>query len=671
MAVDGKTTILSLQTIKGVRVAKDIDYWGHYPVAALEFDIDSPIGVGLRAWAPFLPGDAATSNTPGAVFEVRLRNASDKPHQVSLAFSFHGPRQIELEIPNPPYPPSVPPQYQRQLEQGEFSGVAVRTVREGKVKDYEYGYALGVVDVDRVRVGGSLDADANAWNNMAEALPEPSSAQGGSSVAVDFLLPPGASKTVRFVLAWYAPFWPVESNFALRPPPAGMEDTIYAHMYHTRFDSALEVAQLLAREYASLLKRVLAWQQVIYAEEKLPGWLQDSLVNVLALIPQNSFWAKSSESDHWWGDEGIFNVNESLISCPQSGCLGNDWIGQWPIDLMFPDLSRNYLRVRKHYQDDDGAVPFAIGGFMRLEQPYQVFQIPMNNQYYLHMLDRLWQNTGDDAVLREFYPSIKAAVNFLMSLDKDGDGLVEMAGTYSQYHEGIPESAAVVNSAGYWLATLAISERMAKKMTDQAFATECRAWYDQGKRTLEDMLWNEEVGSYFLFNPSTGDENSETVLADQLTGEWSACVHGLPGIFSPERVKKVLATLERLNVAATPVGIKVAVHPHGGTPRGFSPVVPSYSTLIPSSLMLYSGDDHFRKLGLEIVWRTWHNMVMNQQMTWDMPCTVNVDGTATYGLEYYHNTMLWSFLIPVLDQDIQTISAPGGFVHRIIQASKE
>ena len=63
--------------IRHIQTPPVVHYWGHYPVADLEYTMpDSPVSVGMRAWSPFLPGDSATSNTPGAVFEVHLRNVS-------------------------------------------------------------------------------------------------------------------------------------------------------------------------------------------------------------------------------------------------------------------------------------------------------------------------------------------------------------------------------------------------------------------------------------------------------------------------------------------------------------------------------------------------------------------------------------------------------------------
>ena len=71
--------VLSDLKLEGVETAKQIHYWGHYPVADLEFEADAPVQVGLRAWSPFLPGDLEASMMPAAVFEVHLRNPGKTP----------------------------------------------------------------------------------------------------------------------------------------------------------------------------------------------------------------------------------------------------------------------------------------------------------------------------------------------------------------------------------------------------------------------------------------------------------------------------------------------------------------------------------------------------------------------------------------------------------------
>jgi uncharacterized protein (DUF608 family) len=66
-----------------------IMYWGHYPVADLCAHVDeAPLEIGIRAFTPFIVGDAAASNTPVALFELELRNLSDKPLSLNLHLKF-------------------------------------------------------------------------------------------------------------------------------------------------------------------------------------------------------------------------------------------------------------------------------------------------------------------------------------------------------------------------------------------------------------------------------------------------------------------------------------------------------------------------------------------------------------------------------------------------------
>jgi len=67
LSTGGKVWVLSTERIAGVDSASQIHYWGHYPVADLEYELDGPMSVGLRAFSPLLPGDSVLSNTPGAV----------------------------------------------------------------------------------------------------------------------------------------------------------------------------------------------------------------------------------------------------------------------------------------------------------------------------------------------------------------------------------------------------------------------------------------------------------------------------------------------------------------------------------------------------------------------------------------------------------------------------
>ena len=207
-------------------------------------------------------------------------------------------------------------------------------------------------------------------------------------------------------------------------------------------------------------------------------------------------------------------------------------------------------------------------------------------------------------------------------------------------------------------------------MGDQTFAEDCRAWYERGSKSMEEKLWNESAGSYLLFNNVSSGERSDTVLSDQLVGQWLAQMHSLPNIFADSRVDRVLETIWGLNVASTPYGVRTGLHPDGATDRsGYysSLMVPSYSSLVPAMLMIHSGD-HER--GIELMRRVWHHLVIDLPMAWDMPVMLNADGEHAWGLEYYHNTMLWVLPTAILGQDLATFAAAGGMIDRVVRAAR-
>ena len=69
-----------------------ISYWGHFPVADLSARLgEVPLEIGLRAFTPFIVGDAAASNTPVALFDLELRNLSEQSMVLNLHLQFPPP----------------------------------------------------------------------------------------------------------------------------------------------------------------------------------------------------------------------------------------------------------------------------------------------------------------------------------------------------------------------------------------------------------------------------------------------------------------------------------------------------------------------------------------------------------------------------------------------------
>jgi uncharacterized protein (DUF608 family) len=669
--------------LEQVKCAKAIRMWGHYPVADFQYETDAPVAVGMRAWAPFLPGDATTSNIPGALFEVRLRNISAEARTGTLAFSFPGPDPDEARA-------------------AEVNRIDVREGFRGMLVSSDAGvnYTLAVAGGADAHFGAGLHLTPTAWSRIADELPKPRFREdrgirlyrdASCSASVTFSLAAGEETTVRFILAWYAPVreaitrtWPgtdVVSEGTLRfrwKGAAGEGDTHhYTHMYATRYGSSLDAARRLDAEHAGLLRRVLAWQAAVYAEDGVPGWLADCLVNGLSVIAETGHWAQARPPlGDWAWPGGLFALDESPRGCPHMACIPCDWYGNLPIVFFFPELARSTLRAFRQYQTDEGEIPFALGriDLPDFAVPEYYWQVSLNGYCYIDMVDRLWQATGDASVPVEFWESVKRCTEYTMGLSGARAPAIRMPDRGGmEWFEFGEWSGMTSHAGGLRLAGLLMTERMAKAVGDDAFARRCRQWFEEGSAAMEGELW---AGSYYLnyLDPEAG-RRSDDVMAYQFDGDWAARFHGFPGVFKPDRVKKTLETIRRCNMALTPdIGAANFARPDGKPLPTDSKVAfyGQYSMFTPELLLLaytyiQAGD---RATGLALAEKFMANIFLKQRHPWDQPNIVDgKSGARWFGTDYSQNMMIWAFPAALAGQDIAAACAGGNLVRRMIDAA--
>jgi non-lysosomal glucosylceramidase len=690
ITVDQNTWVLATRhtdEIEKVMHASELHYWGHYPVADLEYETSAPVSVGLRAWTAFVPGNTPVSNTPGAVFEVRLRNISRSRHEGSLTFSFPGPSQAEAQLSAESPRQEVrynwfealkpiaygPVNSRRERVRGELNGVSV-TSGTG------VGYTLGVIGDERLQTGADLGSVGNTWSRAMRSgssapLPKPLENDFGTALAVDFDLDPDETKTVRFVLAWYAPLW------------KGQGDHYFTHMYATRYPNSLAVAQFLAHEHASLLGRILNWQQAIYDCERLPIWLRESLVNNLYCITEVSLWAAAKPPIGDWcrEEDGLFAMNESPRECPQMECIPCSFYGNIPVVYFFPELALSTLRGYRAYQYPDGAAPWIFGGCTgrpktegtEMAMPNRGYQTTTNGISYADMVDKYWLRTGSDEVLREFYPSVKKNMMYTMNLNTGPDGVISMpannidpatGGHATEWVEGEKWYGMTSHVGGLHLSQLKIVERMAEKVGDKDFVEQCQHWFKEGSNSMETKMW---AGHYYLAysDPELG-KRSDRIFSCQLDGDWINRFHGLPPVFRPDRAKITLETIKEKNARLSPHGTVFLCNPDG-TPwqdAGYGP----YTYFVSEQLMLamtciYAGEEEF---GLEQARRCIANLV-EKGYYWNQPCIIEAaTGGRISGYDYYQNMMLWSLPAAIEQADLRGPCSEGGLVDLIIKAGK-
>ena len=690
----------------GIQNPVDIKYWGHYPVVDLEYELTgSPVSAGLRAWAPFILGDAATSNTPAAVFEVHLRNLSPT-HQVGrVAISFPGPTQAEAQIDAhsprqylpegshprkwPAWVATAPEQTKaiRQVVQGDFSGLVVTSE---KVKTI--GYALGVIGDQDVQVGGGLaypeyPADLGPWAKIGSGLPKAGEYEFGGSASVGYELNAGEVKVIRFVFAWYAPMWIGEGVHT------------FQHMYTRRYQDALDVARFIGQNHQSLLKRILAWQEVIFAEKSYPIWLREGLVNILHLFPINSLWATARPPIGPWcvPEEGLFGLLDGIVEDPAVEPIPDTFYANAPLVFFFPDVALSTLHGYKAYQFANGAsvwiwggvVGEAAGGYEQsagteFAMPTPGYQTTTNGPCFVDLIDRYLQRTGDKNAIDEFYQAVKKNTLYTMSLrDEDGaDGVISVPrkninptrpwikeGLMLEWFEFIYFYGMTAHVGGIHLAALAMAMRMAEAVGDTEFAAQCQTWIEGGQASMENKMWNE---NYYLnyYEPASG-RKSDLIFGYQLDGQWMAKFHGLPGIFQPERVKLTLETIKATNAVIAPTGAANLVRPDGSLAQGEGYGPNAYFTpeiFMLASTYLYEGD---REFGLELARRCLSNLTLNVLSPWNHPNIIRGDtGERLFGSHYVQNMMLWAVPAALEGKDIAGFCAPGGLVDRMLQAAR-
>jgi non-lysosomal glucosylceramidase len=665
-----------------VKMAKNIRYWGHYPVADLEYETDAPVTVGMRAWSPLIPGDAALSNTPVAVFEVHVRNTSPEPQAGTLGFSFFGPS----------YDEAWGWKFGRETVTSPVQGVHVTSRRSN--------YVLGVIGDRKARTGGAMGHSpmvrqrpspdpaewAQAWAALGRELPPPVETEPGSTVAVDFHLEAGAQDVVRFVLAWYSPYW-MSSGDPAKGPRA------FRHMYSTRFPNALAAARLVVDQHESLLRRILSWQQEFYSDTKLPRWLREVLPNSLHGYAEVGLWAAAEEPIGKWcrPEDGLFAMCESPRTCAQMECLPISFFGNMALVYLFPQLALSTLRAEKAYQFENGAPAMIFGGVgawcegPELATPSICYQVTLSTTSYVTMVDRYRMLHGDAAFSQEFYPSAKKAIEFMVDLNRGPDGVVSMPDRLVSEWPGVPYETEwlewgrwvgiVPHVGGLHLATLAMAERMAKEVGDTAFAAQCRLWFESGKATLENKTW---LGKYYAryLDPETG-ECSDDIAACQLDGEVLARLHGLSNVFRSDRVATTIESIKQTCVAATEFGSVLYASSRGKLARGAGSVMHSYpatetflQVILPLGLMyIYAGQVEF---GLEVMRRTFHNNVCRQGLSWYGENSFDtVTGKWRSGTEYITRMFLWNVMAAAAGKDIAACSRDGSLVQRALHAASQ
>lgn len=326
----------------------------------------------------------------------------------------------------------------------------------------------------------------------------------------------GASVSATFVVAWNFP------NDRI----GGLRD-VGPRRYAKRFANAEAVAAHVAKEFDSLAGQTRLWRDTWY-DSTLPYWFLDrTFLNTSILATSTSHWFAN---DRFWGWEGV--------GCCHGTC-GHVWQYAHAMARLFPFIER-VLREKVDFGlalKPDGAIWFRA-------EHNNIPAIDSQAGTVLRAL-REHQMSADDAFLRRVWPGVKKAVEWLISKDADGDGLIE-----SNQHNTLDTDWFGPSSwlSGLYVAALRAGEEMAIEVGDKEFAGQCRAIFERGRKNLVEKLFD---GEYFFSRPDP--KHPEAVNSgsgceiDQAMGQGWAWQVGLGRVFPEKETLTALKSLWKYN----------------------------------------------------------------------------------------------------------------------------
>jgi non-lysosomal glucosylceramidase len=542
-------------------------------------------GVGLvgEQLSPVIAGDLVSSALPLGAFEWWIENPGSEPLTVGLMLTWQDP----AADPTRPAPAGA---WHEAVDTPGAGGAilhAPASVPAGLRGTFALAAAREPGVTVTVRSRFDALADTELWADFAadgrldpcgDRDPSRDGEAIGAAVAATVELAPGERRSVRFALAWDLPI--VEFGAGRRWWRR------YTREWGRTGERAFELATHALDHAAGWRAAIEAWQRPVLEATDRPAWYKAALFNELYfLVDGGTFWEAGEvdgpEPDP--ADPGRFALLECL-DYQFYDSVDVDFYASFAILRLFPELEARGIRdLLASIPVDDptevtidasglparrkvgGTVPHDVGGpdddpFYRPNRyTYQDVSVwkDLGPKFVLQVWrDAVADPIGGDHLIRDAWPTVDAVLTRVAAFDRDRDGLPEHDGVPDQTYDTWLMRGPSAYGGSLWLAALAAAEAMARRLGLDEGARRWEAWFERGQVAFDRRLWRDD---HYLYDDG-GDASSNSVMADQLAGQWYADATGLGDILPRDRVDTALRTIHRLNVHAFAGGTMGAVN---------------------------------------------------------------------------------------------------------------
>lgn len=354
---------------------------------------------------------------------------------------------------------------------------------------------------------------------------------GACALCSEITLKPGETKNIRFILTWYFP-----NHYSSDGERIG-------HYYENLYKSSLEANITLEEGYGSIFKSAVSFSGLLYSTS-LPSVYPDAWSSNLSQLIKDSVYLRNGKFGLWEG-LGYCGLHTVDITYHASFSLIS----------LFPELQKKQMKLGSEFQREDGRVQHSFKPDMKASDN-GFDRVDLNMQFVLMVL-RDYLFTGDREYLLSLWDNVRRAMDSTELLDTDSDGLPD-SGTKRNTYDAWNFSGTPVYISVLWLAALKAAAIIAERVGESIFAEKWRGILEKGKASLEEKLWS---GEYYNLWTDNG-ETDESLMTDQLDGEWFLRMTGLTGNIPDERVRKVLEFIFRNNFDAEQ-GLVNATVPEG------------------------------------------------------------------------------------------------------------